>query len=72
VSVHLPRGVDEVGFRERAASDGVALGDYRDYWADPTTAPAGLLIGFGSISTDDLPEALARVGQALRSSARDR
>jgi GntR family transcriptional regulator/MocR family aminotransferase len=65
VTVHLPEGVDELAVRARAVSEGVALGEYRDYWADPTSAPAGLLIGFGSITTEDLPEALASLDRVL-------
>jgi GntR family transcriptional regulator/MocR family aminotransferase len=65
VTVHLPGGVDEVAVRTRAVSEGVALGDYREYWADPASAPAGLLIGFGSITTEELPEALASLDRAL-------
>ena len=65
VTVQLPGGVDELAVRTRAVSEGVALGDYREYWADPARAPAGLLIGFGSITTDELPEALASLDRAL-------
>ena len=66
MTVHLPRGVDESDLRQRATSEEVAIGNYRDYWAEPATAPAGLLIGFGSISTDDLPVALARLDHVLQ------
>jgi GntR family transcriptional regulator/MocR family aminotransferase len=69
VLVHLPAGVDEVDVRARAAAEGVALGNYGQYWADPTNAPAGLLLGFGSISTEDLPQALARLGTVLQKSS---
>jgi GntR family transcriptional regulator/MocR family aminotransferase len=70
VAAHLPESVHEGEFRERALAEGVALGDYASYWADPTTAPPGLLIGFGSVGAEDLPEALAIVDRVLRASAR--
>jgi GntR family transcriptional regulator / MocR family aminotransferase len=65
VTVHLPRGVGELDVRNGAAAEEVALGDYAGYWADRSKAPAGLLIGFGSIATDDLPTALAILGRVL-------
>jgi GntR family transcriptional regulator/MocR family aminotransferase len=72
VAAHLPDGADEAALRQRARTAGVALADYSSYWADPSTAPAGLLIGFGSIDADDLPKALDVLGDVLahgRSSA---
>jgi len=65
VTAHLPEGVDELGVRSRALAAGVALGDYRDYWADKESAEPGLLIGFGSIATDELPTALDILGTVL-------
>jgi GntR family transcriptional regulator/MocR family aminotransferase len=65
VAVHLPEGSDELDVRRRALEAGVALGDYRDYWADASTAEPGLLIGFGSIATDDLQPALDVLGHVL-------
>ena len=48
-------------------SAGVALGDYREYWADKTRAEPGLLIGFGSITNDELPLALDALAGVLAS-----
>lgn len=69
VAVHLPEGTDELEVRRRGLEVGVALGDYRDYWADETDAQPGLLIGFGSIATDELPNALDALGVVLAASA---
>ena len=65
VAVHLPEGADELDLRSRALAAGVALGDYRDYWADKATAEPGLLIGFGSISNEELPLALDALAGVL-------
>ena len=65
IAVHLPDGVSDVDVRARANAAGVALGDYRISWVDPDCAPHGLVIGFGCIRTDDLPQALSIVSGAL-------
>lgn len=65
VTAHLPEGADEPAFRSRALAAGVALGDYRDYWDDKATAEPGMLIGFGSIATGDLPQALETLAGVL-------
>jgi GntR family transcriptional regulator/MocR family aminotransferase len=65
VTVHLPDGVSDVDVRARALAGGVALGDYRSSWTEPEAAPHGLVIGFGCIRTEDLPEALSIVSAAL-------
>jgi GntR family transcriptional regulator/MocR family aminotransferase len=58
VVAHLPPGGDEADVRERARQQGVAIGNYRAAWAsaDP---PPGISIGFGTIDTASLPEALS-------------
>ncbi len=65
VAAHLPDGADELDLRRRALVAGVALGDYRDYWADPTTAEPGIVIGFGSITNEELPVALDALAGVL-------
>ena len=63
--MHLPEGADELDVRSRALAAGVALGDYRDYWVDKATAEPGVLIGFGSITNEDLPLALDALAGVL-------
>jgi GntR family transcriptional regulator/MocR family aminotransferase len=65
VAAHLPHGVGESDVRTRARAAGVALGDYSSYWSDPSLARAGVLIGFGGITTDELPGALEVLGAVL-------
>ena len=65
VAAHLPDTVDEAQMRTRARAAGIGLGDYSSYWSDPSTARGGLLIGFGSIRTEDLPRALETLGDLL-------
>ncbi len=67
-TVHLPQGVAEAAVRARAGHDGVALGDYGQCW-QAEDHPEGLIIGFGAVTTADLPEALRRVDSALRHAA---
>ena len=65
VAVHLPAGTDETAVRTRLRDRGVAVGDYAVTWARPDPPP-GLKIGFGSIDTSMLAEALDIVGEELR------
>ena len=68
VSALLPDGVTEAAVTVRARRRGVALSSYAECITLPGT-PAGLLLGFGLVSVDELPAALAAVRQALEAAA---
>ncbi|MGZ4703055.1 MAG: MocR-like pyridoxine biosynthesis transcription factor PdxR [Ilumatobacteraceae bacterium] len=63
VTATLDRGRDEEAVRSTASGAGVAVGSFAECWlsADP---PPGLVIGFGSITADQLPAALQRLAEA--------
>ncbi len=67
IAALLPAGIDETTVRSTARADGVVLGDYGQCWqrSDP---PAGLIVGFGSVATSKLPDALEILRRALESS----
>lgn len=64
VTTLLPEGADESSIREAARTNGIALGHFELCWQRPD-APAGLIIGFGSTPTADLPDALAALRKIL-------
>ena len=64
VSALLPDGVTEASVQARARRRGVGLSSYGESITLPGT-PAGLLVGFGLTSADQLPDALAALHEAL-------
>lgn len=64
VTALLPTGTDETAVRNAARAEGIALGNFAQCWQQPDP-PAGLIIGFGAITTSDLPDALAILQQIL-------
>ena len=68
LSALLPDGVTEAAVSAQARRRGVALSSYAECITLPGT-PAGLLLGFGLVSVDELPPALAAVRQALEAAA---
>jgi hypothetical protein len=48
---------------------GVAVGGFAECWLTPEPPP-GLVIGFGSIADELLPDALATLGAVLEANAR--
>jgi len=62
--VRLPDGVEEAAVKDRARDGGVALGDLGESWAGPRRWE-GLVIGYGAVSTAELPEALDIVAAAV-------
>jgi GntR family transcriptional regulator/MocR family aminotransferase len=65
VSVLLPPGVDEDEVRASGHAAGVALGAFAECWVRPDP-PAGIVLGFGAIATEELPEALDTLAGVLR------
>jgi GntR family transcriptional regulator/MocR family aminotransferase len=63
VMAMLPSGTDEQQICAAAEGAGVAVGALAPSWqgADP---PPGLIVGFGSIGTDQLPDALAHLSSS--------
>jgi GntR family transcriptional regulator/MocR family aminotransferase len=68
ITATLPDGTDERIIRSAAEREGVAVGELASCWQSNEPAP-GLIIGFGSIASDDLPEALHALSRAIGSSA---
>ena len=68
VSALLPEGVTESAVHTQARRRGVALSNYGESIALPTTPP-GLLIGFGLTAVEALPDALATLREALEAAA---
>jgi DNA-binding transcriptional MocR family regulator len=64
VSALLPEGVTEASVQAQARRRGVGLSRYGESIALPGT-PAGLLVGFGLTSADQLPDALGALHEAL-------
>ena len=63
ITATLHRGTDEDAVRKLAEEAGVAVGSFAECWLteDP---PPGLVIGFGSIANDQLPDALELLAKA--------
>ena len=66
LSAFLPPGVREEKVRQEAQTKGLALTSFADCWHGPTTTE-GVIIGFGAIATQALPEALAVLSEVLHS-----
>lgn len=64
ITAILPDGTDEEGVRHGAEDAGVAVGALASCW-QVDNPPPGLVIGFGSIDSDDLPDALHALSQIL-------
>jgi GntR family transcriptional regulator / MocR family aminotransferase len=64
VTAMLPDGTDEADVQHRAEAAGVAISALAPCWMtdDP---PPGLIIGFGSIASDDVPLALHALSNVL-------
>jgi GntR family transcriptional regulator/MocR family aminotransferase len=64
IAATLHHGTDEVAICGSAEEAGVSVGAFAPSWlsADP---PPGLVVGFGSITDDHLPAALAALAQVL-------
>jgi GntR family transcriptional regulator / MocR family aminotransferase len=60
--VQLPDHCDEDAIVDAAYRRGVHVGGARWYWADPSTAPPALVIGYGSVSESDIGQAIAVLG----------
>lgn len=63
LAVALP-GVDADELTRRAWAAGVGVEPLSRYWAGPT-GPQGLVLGYGSITADEVPEAVRRLARAL-------
>lgn len=60
--VQLPEHCDEDAMVDAAYRRGVLVSGARWYWADPSTAPLALVIGYGSVSESDIGQAIAVLG----------
>ena len=69
ITATLDGGVDEDSLRRSLAESGVAVGGFAECWLTPEPPP-GLVIGFGSIADELLPDALATLGAVLQTNAR--
>jgi GntR family transcriptional regulator/MocR family aminotransferase len=66
VTAMLHDGTDEERTRRTAERAGVAVGAFAPCWQN-TSSPPGVIIGFGSIGGDQLPEALHALSRVVGS-----
>lgn len=64
VTVKLAGDVDEANIHRALATQGVVVGDFKQCWST-TTAPPGLILGFGLLDTVMLTQALEKVRDTL-------
>ena len=64
ITATLPDGTDEQEVHRAADREGVAVGDFASCWQSTKPSP-GLIIGFGSIASDDIPDALHALSRAV-------
>ncbi|HTU06069.1 MAG TPA: hypothetical protein VMG13_11010, partial [Trebonia sp.] len=64
--LRLPRGLDPDDVAAAAATHGIQLEEAARHWADPGTAPAALLLGYGVLRESALTRAVESIGDDLR------
>ena len=65
--VQLPPGCDERELVRAARRLGVRVEPTAWHWADPSTAPAGLVLGYGALGGESLERAIEVIGAAYAS-----
>jgi GntR family transcriptional regulator/MocR family aminotransferase len=63
----LPDGVTEAGLVEGAAARGVKVTGLAPTYSDPTTAPGGVIFGYGVVTASEIEEGVRLVAEAFAS-----
>jgi GntR family transcriptional regulator/MocR family aminotransferase len=63
----LPGGVDEGAVIERSLASGIKVTGLRPTYRDGSTAPGGLILGYGQVSVSQIDEGVRLLATAVRS-----
>jgi GntR family transcriptional regulator/MocR family aminotransferase len=66
LALGLPSGTDDVAISQAAKARGILTRPLSAYYAEPTSARPGLMLGYAAVPTERIPPLFAELAQEIR------